>query len=98
MKWIFSHITGENVNFYHTFLSVYNNRVRKVALVTWFKPRRALGCGQSHPSYKTKGWNFQVKNKILIVRKVENRCRHAIDILYNGHCSIAYNWESLKAT
>lgn len=55
MKWIFSHITGENVNFYHTFLSVYNNRVRKVALVTWFKPRRALGCGQSHPSYKTKG-------------------------------------------
>lgn len=49
-------------------LSVYSEGVGEVTLITWLKP----GLAQPHPSYKTDGSNFQMKSKVLMVRKDEN--------------------------
>ena len=40
----------------------------EVTLITWLKP----GLTQPHPSYQTDGSNFQMKSKVLMVRKDEN--------------------------
>ena len=98
MKWAFLHIIVGNVKSYPMFPGAYSEGVGKVALITWLKPGRAWGYLSLIQATKLTDEISKWKAKYSWWERMKTDVGMATSTLYNGHCSIVYNWENLEAT